>query len=50
MERFGETKKRGLQDESDTENKNSRSWSNKIANLDQTCKKKTMKGKLGKDA
>ena len=62
MERFGETKKRKEQEESDTGDKNKvegvvQKWlvffaknSNKIANLDQnTCKKKTMKGKLGKD-
>ena len=61
MERFGETKKRKEQDESDNGDKNKvgvvQKWlvffeknSNKIANLDQnTCKKKTMKGKLGKD-
>ena len=63
MERFGETKKREVQDESDTGNKNIvegvvQKWLvffeknlNRIANLDQkTCKKKTMKGKLGKDS
>ena len=63
MERFGETKKHEVQDESDTGDKNIvegvvQKWLvffeenlNRIANLDQkACKKKTMKGKLGKDS
>ena len=62
MERFGETKKREVQDESDTGDENIvegvvQEWLvffekslNRIANLDQkTCKKKTMKRKLGED-
>ena len=62
-QRFGETRKRKDQGESDTGNKNKvegvvQKWLvffdrnlNKIANLDQkTCKKKKMKGKLGKDS
>ena len=61
MERFGETEKREVKEESDTGDKNIvegvvQKWLlffeknlNRIANLDQkTCKKKTMKGKLGK--
>ena len=63
MERFGETKKREVQDESDTGDKNIaegvvQKWLvffeknlNRITNLDQkTCKKKTMKGNLEKDS
>ena len=62
MKRFGETKKRELQNESDTGDKNIvegvfQKWLvffeknlNRIANLDhKTCKKKTMKCNLGKD-
>ena len=62
-ERFGETRKRKEQDESDTGNKNKvegvvQKWLvffkknlNKIVNFDQkVCKKKTMKDKLGKDS
>ena len=64
MERFGEIKKCEMQDESDTGDKNMvegvvQKWLvlfvlfkknlSKVANLDQkTCKKKTMKEKLGK--
>ena len=63
MERFGETRKRKGQEESDIGDRNKvegvvKKWLiffeknlNKIANLDQNiCKKKTMKGKLGKDS
>ena len=63
MERFGETKKREVQDESDTWDKNIvegvvqkclvffEKHLNRFANLDQkTCKKKTLKEKLGKDS
>ena len=63
MERFGETRKRNGQEESDIGDRNKvegvvKKWLiffeknlNKIANLDQNiCKKKTMKGKLGKDS
>ena len=63
MERFGETRKRKGQYESDTGDKSKveglvKTWLvffeknlNKAANLDQkTCKSKTMKGKLGKDS
>ena len=62
-QRFGGTRKRKDQSESDTGDKNKvdgvgQKWLvffdrnlNKIANLDQkTCKKKKMKGKLGKDS
>ena len=59
MERFAETGKRKEQDESNSgvKNKVVQKWLvffeknvNKMVNLDQkTCKKKTMKGKLGKD-
>ena len=51
MERFGETRKRKEQDESDTLDKKKQTGLNKISNLDQkTCKEKTMKVKLGKDS
>ena len=63
MGRFGETRKRKEQDESDTGDKNKvegvvqkllvffEKNLNKIANLDQkSCKKKTMKRKLGKES
>ena len=63
MERFGEIKKREVQDESDTGHKNIvegvvQKWLvffeenlNRIVNLDQkVCKKKIMKGKLGEDS
>ena len=43
MERFGEARKRKEQDESDTGNKNKAEGV-----VQKTCKKKTMKGKLGK--